>query len=110
MSNQWILKKIAVLQSKYPQDNNYKNIEKLIQNNNYRAILWNLKTTEKELIISVKKVHDKNGVISTSSFKGNEKMKINFTENNQINLNKPQNSFQEKFVKWYKDETNKLKN
>jgi len=105
MSKQWTLKKIETLQNKYPKDKNYNHIQKFVQHDNYRSVLWNLKTTDKNLIISVKKVHDKNGAISTSSFKGNEKMKINFTENNQISLINPNNAFQEKFVNWYKEES-----
>ena len=104
MSKQWILKKIETLELKYPKDTNYADIKKYIENDNYRAVIWNLKTTEKELIISVQKVHDKNGVISTSAIKGNEKMKINFTENNRISLTEPKNPFQEKFVGWYREE------
>ena len=105
MSKQWTLKKIETLQKKYPKDKNYNDIQKFVQHDNYRSILWNLKTTDKNLIVSVKKVHDKNGAISTSSFKGNEKMKINFTENNQISLTHPNNTFQKKFVDWYKEES-----
>jgi hypothetical protein len=104
MTNQWILKKLEVLQAKYPKKLEYKTIEQYVKNDNYRALLWNLKTTEDKLLISLTKVHDKNGVISTSSLKGNEKMKVNFLGNKDIDIKNPQNSFQEKIVSWYQKE------
>ena len=104
MTNQWILKKLEVLQVKYPKNLEYKIIEQHVKNDNYRALLWNLKTTEDKLLISLTKVHDKNGAISTSNLKGNKKMKVNFLGNKDIDIAKPQNAFQEKFVSWYKAE------
>jgi len=55
-------------------------------------------------ISSLKKIHDKNGVISTSTIKGNEKMKVNFLANQNIDIKNPQNSFQEQIASWYKKE------
>jgi hypothetical protein len=104
MTNQWILKKLEVLQAKYPKNLDYKIIEQHVKNDNYRALLWNLKTTENKLLISLTKIHDKNGAISTSALKGNEKMKINFFRNRDIDIQNPQNSFQEKVISWYKVE------
>jgi len=104
MTNQWILKKLEVLQAKYPKNLEYKIIEQHVKNDNYRALLWNLKTTENKLLISLTKIHDKNGAISTSALKGNEKMKINFFRNRDIDIKNPQNSFQEKIISWYKAE------
>jgi len=104
MTNQWILKKLEVLQAKYPKNLDYKIIEQHVKNDNYRALLWNLKTTENKLLISLTKIHDKNGAISISALKGNEKMKINFFRNRDIDIQNPQNSFQEKIISWYKAE------
>lgn len=104
MTNQWISKKLEVLQTKYPKNLEYKAITQHVKNDNYRALLWNLKTTEDKLLISLTKVHDKNGVISTSSLKGNEKMKVNFSGNQNIDIKNPKNSFQEKVVSWYQKE------
>jgi len=104
MTNQWIIKKLEVLQAKYPKNLDYKIIEQHVKNDNYRALLWNLKTTENKLLISLTKIHDKNGAISISALKGNEKMKINFFRNRDIDIQNPQNSFQEKIISWYKAE------
>ena len=104
MSKQWVLKKLEALQGKYPNKLEYKTIERYVKDDNYRALLWNLKTTDDNLMISLTKVHDKNGVVSMSKLKGNEKMKINFLGNQDINIKNPQNSFQEKIISWYKAE------
>lgn len=106
MTKQWISKKIEVLQKKYPYNQDYNVIEKYIKNDRYRALLWNLKTDDKNLIIALKKVHGKSGKIVTSSLKGGEKMKINFNGNQEININNPKNDFHRQIVSWYKKEIN----
>jgi len=106
MTKQWVSKKIEVLQKKYPNNKDYNAIEKYIENDSYRAFLWNLKTSEKNLIVSLKKVHDKSGNIMTSNLKGGEKMKINFNGNQEININNPKSIFHRQVVSWYKKELN----
>lgn len=104
MTKQWISKKIEVLQKQYPKNKDYDTIKKYIDNDSYRALLWNLKTTEKDLIISLKKVHDKGGQITTSNIKGRNKMKINFSGNQKINKNNPKNDFHKQIISWYNEE------
>jgi hypothetical protein len=106
MTKQWVSKKIEVLQKKYPNNKDYNAIEKYIENDSYRALLWNLKTSDENLIISLKKVHDKSGKIITSNLKGGKKMKINFNGNQEININNPKGDFHRQVVSWYKKEIN----
>ncbi len=104
MTKQWIMAKVKKLQAKYPDNPDYKVIEKYIEKDIYRAALWNLKTTDDTLIVSLKQVHDKSGKILTSDFKGGEKMKINYKGNQEIDIKYPKNDFHKKIVDWYKEE------
>ena len=104
MSKEWVQKKITDLQNKYPNDKNYKDIQPFLDNNVYRATLWNLKTKDGKLLISLKKIHDKEGKVMASNIVGGQKMKINFNGNQEINIKKPNNEFHKKIVSWYKEE------
>lgn len=106
MTKQWITKKIEDLQKipNNPYKKDYDTIQRFVENDSYRAMLWNLKTTDKDLIISLKKIHDKGGKAVTSDLKGGEKMKMNFNGNQNINIEDPQNDFHKQIVTWYKEE------
>ena len=107
MTKQWISKKVENLKKKYPNNKDYDTIKKYIENNNYRALLWNLKIKDENLIVDLKKVHDKNNRIITSKLIGREKMKINYNGNQKININNPKNEFHKKVIFWYKSELKK---
>ena len=104
MTKEWILRKIEELETKFPNNPEYKAITRHIENDNYRALLWNLKEENEKLIISLKKVHDKGGVIKTTEIMGREKMKILYKNNQEIDLQRPKNEFQKRIVEWYKTE------
>ena len=109
MTTQWVTKKIENLQKKYPNNKDYISIKKFVENDSYRAMLWNLKTTDENLIISLKKIHDKSDKVVATELKGNDKMKINFNGNQEINMKHPKNNFHEKIISWYTDELKKYK-
>lgn len=104
MTKEWVEAKINELKKKYPNNTDYNEIERYVKNDTYRALLWNLKTDDKNIAISLKKVHDKEGRIVLSNIKGREKMKINYNGNQIININKPSNEFHKKIITWYKEE------
>jgi len=104
MTKQWISKKVDDLIKRYPNNNDYVNIKEYVDNHIYRAMLWNMKTTDDSLLISLKHIHDKAGKVSTSNVVGNAKMKINFNGNQEINIKKPANDFHKTISSWYKDE------
>jgi len=104
MSTEWVLKKLDVLKNKYPNNKDYLVIEKYVQNDSYRSMLWNMKIKDDSLLISLKKVHDKQGVVITENLKGSEKMKINYANNRSINLNNPETAFHQEITNWYKQE------
>jgi len=106
MSKDWILKKIHNLQIKYPNNQDYKTIENYIYNDAYRALLWNLKTNNNTLVLSLKKVHDRISKVLISEIVGSEKMKINFNGNQNINIKNPKNNFHKQIVSWYNNEIN----
>jgi len=108
MTNQWVLKKIENLKKKYPNNQDYVTIQRFIENSTYRSLLWNLKVDDRNLFISLKKIHDKNGQVLLSQVNGKEKMKINFNGNQEINTLKPNTDFHKQIVGWYKDEIIKL--
>ena len=109
MTKKWILKKIENLKQKYPNDTNYEQIEKFVNNDIYRAMLWNLKIENEKLIFDLSKVNDKFGKIEKVNLVGGEKFKINQLNNSFIDVNKPENLFQQKIVNWYKEELNNIK-
>ena len=104
MTKQWVSKKVDDLIRQYPDNNDYANIKKYVDKDIYRAMLWNMKTTDDSLFISLKHIHDKAGKVETSNVVGNAKMKINFNGNQEINIKNPSNDFHEKISLWYKDE------
>lgn len=108
MTKQWIVKKIKDLKQKYPNDNNYKQIEKFVDNDVYRSMLWNLKVENENLIFDLTKLNDKNGKIEKINLMGGEKFKINQSNNSFINISQPQNEFQKKIVSWYNEELNNI--
>lgn len=108
MTKQWIVKKIKDLKQKYPNDNNYKQIEKFVDNDVYRSMLWNLKVENENLIFDLTKLNDKNGKIEKINLVGGEKFKINQSNNSFINISQPQNEFQKKIVSWYNEELNNI--
>lgn len=104
MTKKWVVQKVKTLQKAYPENNDYNTILEFVENDTYRAMLWNLKTTDESLRISLRKVHDKTGKVVTSKMHGSEKMKINFNGNQIINIKNPANEFHSKIVSWYKKE------
>lgn len=107
MTKQWIAKKIENLQIKYPDNDDYNTIQKFIENDVYRARLWNIKREDDKLLISLKKVHDKDGKVETSKIEGPEQGMVNYKNNSIVSLTNPENTFQKQIVSWYKEEMTK---
>lgn len=108
MTKQWISKKIEDLKNKYPENNDYVQIENYVNNGVYRAMLWNLKIENETLIFDLSKLNDKNGNIEKINLVGGEKFKINHSNNSYINMNNPENDFQKQIINWYKEELNSI--
>lgn len=108
MTKQWIQKKIENLQKEYPNNEDYKQIEQFVSNDIYRAMLWNLKVEDEKLIFDLSKLNDKFGNIEKVDLIGGEKFKINQSNNSFIDINKPENEFQEKIIDWYNKEINNI--
>jgi hypothetical protein len=103
MTKEWALKKIDDLIKKYPDNVEYITIKRHIENDNYRALLWQMKLMDNRLNISLKKLQDHNGNIVKEELRGSYKMKINYSGNQQINLINPENSFHKKMAEWYQE-------
>jgi hypothetical protein len=107
MSKAWLLCKVQDLQKKYPDSKEYHQIEKFIENDSYRARLWNMTVEDNKIQISLKKVHNKGERnVSLYELKGGEKTKVNFEENQIIDIENPLNPFQRKVIDWYKEALN----
>ena len=104
MTKEWVEAKIQALRKKYPDDQDYRAIQKYVDNDAYRAMLWNMKVEDDNIVISLKHVHDKSGKVFLSDPKGSSKMKINFNGNQNINIKSPKNDFHQQIVNWYKEE------
>lgn len=104
MTQEWVVKKINDLIKKYPNNNEYREIKRFIDKDIYRSLLWKLKVNDNKLIISLQKIHDKEGKVIISDLQGNSKMKINYAGNQEIDLKYPQNDFHKKIIEWYTQE------
>lgn len=103
MSKEWALKKIDNLIKKYPNNKDYKTIKKMILKDQHKAILWKMKTEGNKVIISTKKISSKNSDVKLQNLKAGEKLKINYKQNQVIDVKNPQNKFQENFTKWLQE-------
>lgn len=108
MTKQWILKKLLNLKNKYPDNSDYIQIEKFVNNDIYRAMLWNLKAENDVLIFDLSKLNDKNGKVEKISLISGEKFKINQSNNSYININNPENDFHRNIIEWYKKEFERI--
>lgn len=108
MTKQWIIKKIENLKNSYPDNNDYNQIAKFVENDTYRSMLWNLKVENQKLVFDLSKITDKFGNIEKTKLVGGEKFKINQSNNSFIDMNNPSNEFQQKVVTWYKQEMKML--
>jgi hypothetical protein len=108
MTKQWIIKKIDNLKKKFPDNNDYNQIAKFVENDTYRSMLWNLKVENQKLIFDLSKITDKFENIEKTKLVGGEKFKINQSNNSFIDMNNPSNEFQQKVVTWYKQEMKML--
>ena len=109
MTQEWVVKKVNNLIKKYPNNDEYREIKRFIDNDTYRSLLWKLKVDDNKLIISLQKIHDKEGRVVTSNLQGSSKMKINYAGNQEIDLKNPQNDFHKKIISWYTKEINSIK-
>jgi hypothetical protein len=102
MSKKALLHQIDNLIKNTPHDENpvkYKQIQKLIEHENYRARLFNLKAEGDSLIIDVKKIAQNGDIdILKKPLFGRENYKFNGLK---IDINNPKTKFEENLVKQY---------
>lgn len=96
MSKQWVSQKVKDLQDKYSDNPDYNSIQKFVDKDSYRSLLWNVKINDNKLLITLMKVHDKTGEMTKQPLKDIE-----------INLDSPQIEFHQKIALWYKEEIDK---
>lgn len=104
MSEDWIRRKMVELKLRFPSEDIYQKIEPFIEANAYRAVLWNLKVEKDALNISVSKVKSKGGTVDIANATGTDVESLSTPFTNSVKLKAPQNSFEERVLKWYNDE------
>ncbi len=102
MSDEWIRRKIQALRNQMPEDDIYRQIERLIDQGVYRARLWNMKVRNGKASIELKSVHSKDGSVS-----------LHYAEETErppriIDIQSPQTAFDRKISTWYSDELDRL--
>lgn len=100
MSFEWITNNIEKLIKKYPENTEYQQVLKHIENNNYRARLWNLKQADNVLEVNLTKLNQKGDKVP---FDRGEQSNINFKDNNIFDLTSPKNEFQKRFIEFYQE-------
>lgn len=108
MSKSWALEKIRTLQSKYPNDRQYSQIEDYLQKDMYRSRLWQMVVKENNISIDLKKIDSMDDTVIVTDLRGGEKTKINYSGNNTISINAPESSFHKEIAGWYKSEIDNL--
>lgn len=84
MSKEWILEKIRELQKANPNNIDYKDIHKIVSNDDHRARLWRLKLDDNKLSIDISNV---DAVGATGVLSGSNAYKIN--KNGAIDITSP---------------------
>lgn len=98
MSKAWLLCKIQELQKEYPNSKEYRQIEKFIKNDIYRAVVWNMTIKDNRMILSLKKIQSK----------GNRNVSLSVESIREIDLLSPKNSFEKRMASLYKSELKKV--
>ena len=115
MSKDWILKKLDNLEKTYPDNQDYSQIKDLVNNDKYRARLWQVNEVDNTLYISLKKIDSVGNEVSISQLSGNENYKINKIpaidlkepiDNYQKSLSTSYNNIVEKVINDYKVKQN----
>lgn len=108
MSYKWHLCKIDSLIERSEQSNNtrmtrdLKQIRSQIVSRNYRArILNTVLSSNGELSIGISRINSRDGDVSIEPLSGGEKYKLQYTENQKINLSNPKNQFQRQIADNY---------
>lgn len=108
MSKEWILSKLDTLIEKYPDNKEYAQIKKMVENDNYRPRLIQVKEINGKLQIEFYKVDSDGNLIPLN---GRENYKSNGLK---IDLNNPETSYETEVAETYdkivQDEIEKYKN
>lgn len=109
MSKEWITKKLDNLIEAYPDNKDYQSIKKLVDNDQYRARLWQLKENGDNLQINVSKILQKgHNDIGISKLNGSESLKINNFQ--KIDLLNPSDKYSQKITDMYNQNVNYVVN
>lgn len=98
MSKVWLLCKIQELQKEYPNSKEYRQIEKFIKDDIYRAVVWNMTIKDNRMILSLKKIQSK----------GNRDVSLSVESIREIDLLSPKNSFEKRMTSLYESELKKV--
>jgi hypothetical protein len=99
MSKDWIKTKLDNLEIANPGNNDYSQIKGLVNNDNYRARLWQMNEVDNKLQISLKKIDSVGNEVSIDSLSGKENYKVN--KIGDIDLNNPQSPYETKLTDLY---------
>ncbi|WP_066402724.1 hypothetical protein [Aliarcobacter cryaerophilus] len=106
MSKDWILKKLENLEKVYPDSNDYSQIKNLVQDNKYRARLWQISEIDGKLHISLKKIDSSGNESTITKLSGNENYKVNKIP--EIDLKNPNNEYEKTLAENYNNIVDKV--
>ena len=116
MSKKGLLYQIDKLLEKYPENKTYKQIRRFVEQDNYRARLFNFKDENGKLNFSIKKILQNGDTdVKIADLKGGEVYKIHGTKIDKFN---PKNNYEQRIIqdhesikaKHYNMYTNAIKN
>ena len=104
MSKDWILRKLAELKSRYPENGDYAVLERLVSADAYRAILWQLEVKKEELQVALRRMHSKGSVVVQTPLPAEEIGEFGAEEIERIRLRGKRSDFEIQMGNWYQQE------
>lgn len=101
MSKKWSIKKVDALIKKYPNDPKYKQIKEHILKEHAKYRIYRLQAKNGKLYQAIEKINPKEENVSISKLTGNERYKVNRTQNSEIDLSNPDGKYQESISEIY---------
>ena len=104
MSKDWLLRKLQELKSRYPDNPDYPTLERLMQGDAYRGVLWQFDAGERELQVTLTRVYSKGESVVFKPLETNDVRDFEPEKILRIPLDGDRSAFQRTVGGWYQEE------
>ena len=104
MSKDWIIRKLAQLQTQYPANADYPILKQMVADDSYRGIVWSLDARKDQLLVTLRKTYSKGGAVIQAPLSRPDQMVFGEAELQRIRLTGQQNPFEANMANWYREE------